>query len=397
MDWRTFKIRVVLVVAVTFVSGLQTGVGAAPREGGQIVISLRSTCQVDGDDVLISDIARVDTADQTLKSLIEGLDVGQAPAGEGSILVSAKVVEFRLRLAGVDVRRVSIRGSKTEVLGYGASFATRAVASDTNNHSVVQSSSRSVRAPQNSSQPQGPRKPKGEARGSASGDQAAHSPEDAILAAARKAILDQLPWSEEDVTFQLAQSIARELNANGGLADARCDAHVRSTGGPPLGRVNVDVTVSSDTRSPVVVPVSFDVRHFDNVVATARPIARGRKIQSDDVCLHRCDVTTSADYCTRVDQMVGRVAARPLTALQTIREQDLERNAGSSTGSDQAVVIKRQDRVAMVAKVGDLNISVRGEALQDGRIGQTIRVQNVESKSIVQGRVLSAEEVEISY
>ena len=94
--------------------------------------------------------------------------------------------------------------------------------------------------------------------------------------------------------------------------------------------------------------------------------------------------------------MVGRVVSRPLTALQAIREQDLERGPASQTGPDQRVVIKRQDRVALVAKVGDLNISVRGEALQDGRIGQTIRVQNVESKSIVQGPALSAEEGEIT-
>ncbi len=399
MDWRQLQINVGLILTVTFVTGFQTGALAAPPSGSssQVVISLRPTCRVHGEAVVISDIARVDTSDPVLKLQIEGLDVSQPPTGDESTVVSAKVVEFRLRLAGVDVRRVSIRGSKTEVTGYGTAVPVSATAAETSGRTNVQSTSHSVRATQALSQTRAIRPASPTASVASSQHDKILSPEEAVLAAARKAILSQLPWSEEDITFQLAQSIARDLNVNGGLADATCEAQVRSSGGPPLGRVNVDVTVTSGARAPVVIPVSFDVRHYDNVVATAHPIARGRKLQKDDLYLHRCDVTTSADYCTKLDQMVGRVASRPLTALQTIREQDLERSASSLTGPDQPFLVKRQDRVAMVAKVGDLNISVRGEALQDGRLGQTIRVQNVESKSIVQGRVLSADEVEITY
>lgn len=399
MDWRQLQISVGLILTVTLVTGLQAGALASPPSSSsrQVVISLRPACRVDGEEVMIADIARVDTSDPALKLLIEGLDVSRTPTGGEATVVSAKVVEFRLRLAGVDVRRVSIRGSKTQVTGYGTPVAAPAVAAQTSSRANVQSTSHSVRAAKALSPTQAARPASPTASVALSRDDRVLSPEEAIVAAARKAILSQLPWSEEDIKFQLAQSIARDLNANGGLEEATCEAQVRSSGGPPLGRVNVDVTVTSGARAPVVVPVSFDVRHYDNVVATAHPIARGRKLQQDDLYLHRCDVTTSADYCTRLDQMVGRVASRPLTALQTIREQDLERSASSVTGPDQPFLVKRQDRVAMVAKVGDLNISVRGEALQDGRLGQTIRVQNVESKSIVQGRVLSADEVEITY
>jgi flagella basal body P-ring formation protein FlgA len=42
-------------------------------------------------------------------------------------------------------------------------------------------------------------------------------------------------------------------------------------------------------------------------------------------------------------------------------------------------------------------VTVSGEAMQDGRMGDTIRVQNTESKSIVQGKIISAEEVEIAF
>lgn len=399
MDWQQLPIKLGLILTVTLVTSIRAGAIAAPPRGAasQVVIALRPACRVERDDVLISDIARVETNDPALKLEIEGLDVSQAPSGGAPAVVTAKFVEFRLRLAGIDVRRVAIRGSKTEVTGFGAEIAAGAVSVETSNRAVVQSIAQSIRASNVLSPAHAVRASKPAAPDAGSHHARAQSPEEAIVAAAKKAILNQLPWGEEDITFQLAQSIAHDLNANGGFEDAACDAHVRSTGGPPLGRVNVDVTVTSGARSPVVVPVSLDVRHYDNVVATAHPIARGRKLQKEDLYLHRCDVTTSADYCTTLEQMVGRVACRPLTALQTIREQDLERDASGVSGPNQPFLVKRQDRVAMVAKVGDLSISVRGEALQDGRLGQTIRVQNVESKSIVQGRVLSADEVEITY
>ena len=53
---------------------------------------------------------------------------------------------------------------------------------------------------------------------------------------------------------------------------------------------------------------------------------------------------------------------------------------------DQRAVVKQRDLVRLVARIGPLEIKTKGEALQDGKIGDLIRVKNIDSNAIVLGR-----------
>lgn len=405
MTWRPIRLLFCAAQAAAFVAASPRGALAAPPGAAseRVVISLRASSVTGSNDVLISDIARVDTTNAALKTWIESLDLVDGPRPGESTVISPKLVEFRLRVAGVDPLRVTVRGRHAEVTG--SVDSTHAVAerlsssierkSGIRTTAYATTTAATVDAPAErpGALPPGTgQNPKSVAEELRQGK----SIEDVIVDAARKAILDQLPWNEEDLSFRLVQSISREAKLVDTSGDCTCTALLRASG-PAVGRVNVDVTVVSGQQAPIEIPVSFDVRHFDTVVSTARPIPRGRKIQMDDLYLHRWDVTGAQDYCTQPDKLVGRVAGRTLSAVQIVREQDLERGSANLSGSDQPVLIKRAARVKLTAKIGDLNITVAGEALQDGRVGEIIRVQNVESKSVVQGRVLSADEVEITY
>jgi flagellar basal body P-ring formation protein FlgA len=59
------------------------------------------------------------------------------------------------------------------------------------------------------------------------------------------------------------------------------------------------------------------------------------------------------------------------------------------------VVIKAKQRVTMTAKVGDLKVTAAGIATQDGKLGQSIRVENMDSKKIVTATVTGPNAVEI--
>jgi Chaperone for flagella basal body P-ring formation len=61
------------------------------------------------------------------------------------------------------------------------------------------------------------------------------------------------------------------------------------------------------------------------------------------------------------------------------------------------VVIHPRDNVKVVARVGNLRVTVTGEAQQDGKVGQMIRVRNTDSGKIVVGRVLDRSIVEVEY
>jgi flagella basal body P-ring formation protein FlgA len=413
MNDKPFRLPRSLIAAIVLVAfGGGSAPGAPPGRlpggppgapGGHVVITLRPASTAGGDEVLLSDVARVETTDPSLKTWIESLDIVEAPPQGRSVVVSAMLIEYRLRLAGIDPRDVSIRGSAAKVTGQ-----NRSARHSVDGIPALERSPRILNAAY--SRPASPVEPAASRPRDAVTSRLYEPPqraefetgregetiEQVITTAARKAVMRQLPWNEDDVEFRLAQPLSREtrLIASGG--GCLCSARLRPSDSP-VGRVTVDVTVTAPDRSVIEVPVCFDVRHFEQVVATVRPVARGRTIRSEDLFLRRWDVTGMADYCTRPEQVVGRVAGRTLPELQIVKELDLERSPSNATGINRPFVIKRQDRVQMTAKVGNLNISVRGEAQQDGRVGDTIRVQNVESKTIVMGKVVAADEVEINY
>ena len=354
----------------------------------RVVISLLPTASSSQTDVSIGEIARVDTSNAALKQLIESLDIAAAPQEGETTVISPKRIEFRLRLAGVDARDVSIRGRQSVVKGRRNStstFPARTVEAP------------AIRSTSHTEPKSSPRLPT--SIDSSVDDQSLtilETVEDTIAEVARKAVLAQLPWPEDDVTFQLAQPISREAKLVDPATITGCTARLRGSG-PPVGRVSVDVTLNANGQTPTVIPVALDVRHFENVVSTAHPIARGKKIQKEDLYVHRWDVTGATDYCTKPEQLIGRVANRVLPEAQIVRDGDLERPGnGQAASPGSLVVVKQRDQVSMVIRAGGMTFTTRGEAMQQGRIGETIQLQNMETKAPVRGKVISATEVEVT-
>lgn len=61
------------------------------------------------------------------------------------------------------------------------------------------------------------------------------------------------------------------------------------------------------------------------------------------------------------------------------------------------VLVKCREVVHMVTYVGELKVVTRGEALEDGRAGQLIRLRNVDSSRMVRGRVVDRASVEVDF
>ena len=59
------------------------------------------------------------------------------------------------------------------------------------------------------------------------------------------------------------------------------------------------------------------------------------------------------------------------------------------------VVIKAKSRVTMTVKAGDLKVQAAGIATESGKVGQSIRVENLDSKKVVTGVVVGPGAVEI--
>ena len=88
------------------------------------------------------------------------------------------------------------------------------------------------------------------------------------------------------------------------------------------------------------------------------------------------------------------LSARP--AADSVATNQMRPNEHLSI-SDPVVLIKKGDLVRLMARVGPLEISTRGEALADGRLGQIIPVRNVDSKQTVHARVIKPATVKVEY
>ncbi|MCS7160795.1 MAG: flagellar basal body P-ring formation chaperone FlgA [Gemmatales bacterium] len=67
----------------------------------------------------------------------------------------------------------------------------------------------------------------------------------------------------------------------------------------------------------------------------------------------------------------------------------------ASEGS--GIVVKKGEWVRLIARVGPLEISTRGEALADGKLGQVIPVRNTESKQTIQARIIRPATCQVDY
>jgi len=68
-----------------------------------------------------------------------------------------------------------------------------------------------------------------------------------------------------------------------------------------------------------------------------------------------------------------------------------------NSDDEKPIVIKPRDRVMIVARSNSLNVSLVGEALDSGRVGQMIRVRNPISQKILVGKIVREGLVEVLF
>jgi flagella basal body P-ring formation protein FlgA len=105
-----------------------------------------------------------------------------------------------------------------------------------------------------------------------------------------------------------------------------------------------------------------------------------------------------------VVQVVCQVAEAESTPIYLARERTAIRPAlysapvpAAAPPDARPALIKTRDSVKLIALIGPARVEALGEATQDGRVGEMIRVRNVESGRIVHGRVESDGTVLVDY
>ena len=144
----------------------------------------------------------------------------------------------------------------------------------------------------------------------------------------------------------------------------------------PVGRVTVRVGCQGSSTWSLFVPAQ--VRLFRQVVVAQRPLARGAILEAQDIDWRERDVgTLTQGYLTEPEQALGSKLTRPVSIDQVLTPNHLER----------APVVRKGDHVVISAGGAALSVRMPGEALQEGAIGELVRVRNLSSQRIIKARI----------
>jgi flagellar basal body P-ring formation protein FlgA len=193
------------------------------------------------------------------------------------------------------------------------------------------------------------------------------------------------------LTDEYVQSQAIKVEVKVGSLDNRlrlvkCDqnlAMVSKDTSLSGGNINVQVECKGSSTWTILVPTQAKV--FRSVAVASRNLQRGEVIHANDLT---SDVKNAGDlrlgFTLTTEALIGK------EVKYTINKGEAFRNSALDT----PLVIKRGDTVTMEAAVGGISVRTNATAISDGRIGQQIRVKNIQSARVVNAKVVSAGKVQ---
>lgn len=156
-------------------------------------------------------------------------------------------------------------------------------------------------------------------------------------------------------------------------------------GGRVMGNTTVGVRCPDDGGWSIYVAARIDV--FGPVLITRQPLTRGARIHESDLEMVERNLSNLPyGYYTDTQSVVGQLAKRTLIGATVITPTMLQAPK----------LVKRGERVSVIAETGVLKIRTMGQALSDGQSGDLIRVRAAGSKRIVDGVVVSPGVVKVT-
>lgn len=122
-------------------------------------------------------------------------------------------------------------------------------------------------------------------------------------------------------------------------------------------------------------------------VVLKRPMTRGEVLRDSDVALERRPKNeVQADAVRDPAAAIGMAAQQTLRQGQVLRSNDLTRPQ----------LIKRSEPVMIVYEVPGISLTARGKAEENGSLGDTVNVLNVQSKRVIQAVVSGPNQVTVT-
>jgi flagella basal body P-ring formation protein FlgA len=154
-------------------------------------------------------------------------------------------------------------------------------------------------------------------------------------------------------------------------------------GGRSAARLTVEVSCAAPSWR-VFIPVVITAN--EKVVVVVHTIAPRTELKAADLAIVDRELGSLAGgYFRQTEELVGYLATRALGPGEVITPAMVR----------PGTVVRRGQRVMLIAQAGGLTVRMAGEAQSDGGLNQRVRVRNLSSERQVEGIVRSADIVEI--
>lgn len=210
---------------------------------------------------------------------------------------------------------------------------------------------------------------------------AAVQPVASIRHAAERFVRQQMPPGEQAVVVSAGRLDPR-------LRLARCGGPLEAAqlAGARLA-ANMSIAVGCHVGADWTIYVPVSIKSRIHVWALRHPEAAGTRLAAGDLLPETRLVSgVAAGYVTNLALLTRSTLRHPMPAGAVLRDGDLLAD----------FMIRQGQQVTLVASTGGIDVRTHGIALQDGRYGALIRVQNPNSKKVVQGTVGGSHVVYVS-
>lgn len=162
---------------------------------------------------------------------------------------------------------------------------------------------------------------------------------------------------------------------------APCPTKIKASGGNTSKLSRQQLTLECAGTKGWPIKVSSDLQVLLPVVISTAVINRGETIQRNQLQTQETDIARiQRGFYHRLDQITGMGAKRRIRANQ-ILSPDL---------IDQPQLIKRGEKIKIIANRDGISASMPGEALEKGGEGEVIRVKNLSSGKTIEAKVVEA-------
>jgi len=154
------------------------------------------------------------------------------------------------------------------------------------------------------------------------------------------------------------------------------------------GSVRVRITARVDGRKCGRITLSGWVDRYEQVVCASRPIPRHAVLSETDIALQRINLSKApTNLIVHINDAVGSRIKQRLDTGACLRTNMLEIPP----------LVRKGDRVKLVARGGHLAVSTVGIARKNGAKDDQIPVENITSGKTVTGRVINESTVEVLF